>query len=453
MMSKLGASFAMWGLLFFALRDAAAELYVVQVGDGSASLTNASTAASILRFADSGGSPLSTINLPTTDSGANQPLTFSGTATSEGFIALSTNGQYLTLGGYGIAPGTATVAQTNSTVVNRVVGRIELSSETVDTSTALSDAYNANDSSTNSNIRSVASTDGTQFWSTGTAVNSAVESAGIRYSEFGATTSVQLSDAPTNTRVAKIFGDQLHVSAMSGAFRGISTVGTGLPTTGGQTTTLLPGFDPATNSPEDANDFWFRDNSTLYVADSRTVANGGGIQRWDLAGETWSLAYTLQLGTGSGFSARGLTGTVVDGNAILFATTTQNSANRLMSVTDTGAGSVAVELATAPTNTVFRGLAFVSSVAPPELIGDYNNNGVVDAADYVVWRDSLHSTIDLPNDPLGGTIGSAQYDQWVANFGNSGAGSALGASAVPEPAGVALWLVGALLVGWMRRVR
>ena len=28
----------------------------------------------------------------------------------------------------------------------------------------------------------------------------------------------------------------------------------------------------------------------------------------------------------------------------------------------------------------------------PQLVGDYNGNGIVDAADYAVWRDTLGST-------------------------------------------------------------
>ena len=66
--------------------------------------------------------------------------------------------------------------------------------------------------------------------------------------------------------------------------------------------------------------------------------------------------------------------------------------------------------------------------------GDYNNNGVVDAADYVVWRNNQGSNATLPNNPIPGTIGPLHYSQWRANFGKPpGAGAALGAAAVPEP--------------------
>lgn len=64
--------------------------------------------------------------------------------------------------------------------------------------------------------------------------------------------------------------------------------------------------------------------------------------------------------------------------------------------------------------------------------GDYNDDGTVDAADYVIYRDNVGTSNVLPNDPIGGTIGVAQYNQWRGAFGNT-AGSGLGAGAVPEP--------------------
>jgi formylglycine-generating enzyme len=64
--------------------------------------------------------------------------------------------------------------------------------------------------------------------------------------------------------------------------------------------------------------------------------------------------------------------------------------------------------------------------------GDYNCNGTVDAADYVLWRNGgpLQNEFDTP-----GVVNAADYTAWRARFGNSGNGA--GASeiaAVPEPA-------------------
>ena len=57
---------------------------------------------------------------------------------------------------------------------------------------------------------------------------------------------------------------------------------------------------------------------------------------------------------------------------------------------------------------------------PNPLPGDYNFNGVVDAADYSVWRDTLGSMNDLRADGDGnGVIDQADFDFWIAHFGST----------------------------------
>ena len=56
----------------------------------------------------------------------------------------------------------------------------------------------------------------------------------------------------------------------------------------------------------------------------------------------------------------------------------------------------------------------LSSVSPAPT-GDFNNNGTVDAADYVLWRNGG----TLQNDPTPG-VQAADYDVSRANFGNTG---------------------------------
>jgi len=73
------------------------------------------------------------------------------------------------------------------------------------------------------------------------------------------------------------------------------------------------------------------------------------------------------------------------------------------------------------------------------LAGDYNNDGVVDAMDYAVWRENLNEPAGaLPNDVDGGAIGSAQYETFVANYGATRELGSPPSAAAPEPASVAI---------------
>lgn len=104
-------------------------------------------------------------------------------------------------------------------------------------------------------------------------------------------------------------------------------------------------------------------------------------------------------------------------------------------------------------------LAWVSFTNPlqpaaPGIAGDYNNDGTVNAADYVAWRDALNTATTLPNDTSPGMVTSADYDVWRANFGQTAAGIAAGAatSAVPEPASLVAAL-GVLAMGCAFRMK
>jgi hypothetical protein len=333
------------------------DLVVLRLGDGSAALTNAATAGFLVEVSPA-GTVVQTIALPTAVSGSNRAFANSGTATSEGSLSLSADGNYLTLTGYDAAPGTPSVAASTSATVNRVVARVN-SAGTIDTTTALSDS-----SFSGSNPRSAVTSNGTDIWIAGTASSAA--NGGVRYTTLGGSASTQLSSDVTNTRVARIFGQQLYVSSMSGAFRGVSAVGTGLPTTSAQSTVLLSGFDPSITSTQSVYAFYFSDSNTLYVADDRSATSGGGIQKWALSGGTWALQYTIALGTGTAGGARGLAGTVTPAGTVIYATTTEASNNRVVSVLDSGAASVPTDLASAGTNAAFRGVDFAPAtvVAP-----------------------------------------------------------------------------------------
>jgi hypothetical protein len=326
----------------------------VRVGDGAAALTSASTAVFLdVRFVSDGTAlplPLNPLPMPTIAVGANKAVTLSGTATLEGFLSRSTNKTYLVFGGYGVTPGTASVSTTTAAAANRVVARIDALG-LVNSTTALTGAFSG------SNIRSVATVDGSAFWAAGNASNT---TGGVHYALLGQSTSVQVLGTPNNVRVAFIDGGQLYADSGIANFAAPFSVGVGTPTMTGQTATILPGLPNNGASPGQLAFFDVVPGGaapdTLYIADDRSIATGGGIQKYTWNGATWVLAQTLSTGLATG--VRGLTGFESAGTVTLVATTTESNANFLMKYVDDGTGvGSAVMLAQAPANTAFRGTA------------------------------------------------------------------------------------------------
>jgi hypothetical protein len=78
--------------------------------------------------------------------------------------------------------------------------------------------------------------------------------------------------------------------------------------------------------------------------------------------------------------------------------------------------------------------------------GDYNNDHVVNAADYVLWRDNLGAATEagINNNGDGGGVTASDYTYWRTRFGNtSGAGAGSFGAAVPEPAFFVLLMMAA----------
>jgi hypothetical protein len=295
------------------------------------------------------------LTLPTSTIGANSAISGEYGSASEGFLQLSTNGQYLTMMGYGVnantfntAPlatyGTAALGQTtsvtggSSTVVPRVVALIGTNGGT-DTSTALTGVFNTN------NARNAATVDGSSFYVSGQGASKTDPTQGVFYATRGATTATAI-DNTTDTRAVSIVnngnGNTLYVSRdfnpPAGGTQNLTNVssltgpGGGLPTSsaGLTTTHIIPPASPLSSggnngsinltaalangvnnarigsfvylSPEA---YFFANDTTLYVADSGQPKNGnankaalgeGGLQKWTFNGTAWTLDYDLVTG-------------------------------------------------------------------------------------------------------------------------------------------------------------
>jgi hypothetical protein len=103
-----------------------------------------------------------------------------------------------------------------------------------------------------------------------------------------------------------------------------------------------------------------------------------------------------------------------------------------------------------PQSAFFDDLSLTSNAVAPGVPGDYNGNGVVDMADYVLWRNGgpLQNEVNTV-----GTVDASDYTAWRARFGNtSGSGSGLGSAKVPEPTSMCFMLM-AVVGGWLARRR
>jgi hypothetical protein len=84
------------------------------------------------------------------------------------------------------------------------------------------------------------------------------------------------------------------------------------------------------------------------------------------------------------------------------------------------------------------------------MLGDYSGNGVIDAADYTVWRDRLGGG-SLANDASPGSVTLDDYVYWKSRF-LAGAGSSA-AVAVPEPASGTAGMIAIVLAATLQRRR
>jgi outer membrane protein assembly factor BamB len=161
-------------------------------------------------------------------------------------------------------------------------------------------------------------------------------------------------------------------------------------------------------------------------------------------------------GFGTSVDISGNTAIVSGGNAVyLFDVTTGQQLLKLTAPKPASierfGGSVSID-----GNRAIVGAAFISNTGPgaayvfdvTRIPGDFNTDGNVDAADYVVWRNGI-----------GTTYAQTDYDTWRANFGRSAAGAAAVAdtpsthrpTSIPEPVSAALVIFAVLPLVAARR--
>lgn len=323
-------------------------LVVERVGDGSAALTSVGTAVFLDEYSLS-GTLISSYALPTTGTS----LVDSGSATSDGQLTTSGNGNFLLIPGYAAAPGTTGVASSASATVPREIATLS------GTGTLTQTTFN---NFTGNNIRSVASQDGTTLFAAGGNVGIVALTSGV-----SGTAGTVISNTSINNRVVGIFNNQLYLSTGSGTALRIATVG-GSPvssTTTGQVAAEVPGVTvnnttPAApvNSPYSffVTTLGTTAGDTLYVADNGT----NSIEKFSLSGGTFTLTGTATL-----TNVFGLTGRFVNGAEQLFATTPTG----IYTLADaSGAGGTLsgtpTLFASAGTNQAFRGVTTFNSVIP-----------------------------------------------------------------------------------------
>jgi hypothetical protein len=97
-------------------------------------------------------------------------------------------------------------------------------------------------------------------------------------------------------------------------------------------------------------------------------------------------------------------------------------------------------------------MLYFGDAPSPVLAGDYNDDGIVDAGDYVVWSKAMAGGAELANETASpGIVDYLDYDEWLANFGSTEPGSGgAGESNVPEPSAWKLLILAAGLAPFGR---
>lgn len=361
----------------------AGDLVVYRIGDGTTAPSGNGSAVFLDEYTTGVGQTTTVqpgIGLDTI--GVNAFIA-SGTATSEGALSLSPDSQFLSLMGYNIPLPNGTTPASSATATRSIA--------VVDKSGVVTYA-NQLTTMASQTPRGATTIDGQNFWVTGSSGGN------IRYVAGPSdTTGTQISTTPSTPRIPFTAGGQLYVTSSTA----VNAIGTGLPTTSGNSGAPLTGV-----SFTSGYGMFFADLSnsvagldTLYVADDSTGTAGGGIKKFTFNGTSWSANGTVTLISGATANGRSLTGSVSGSNVTIYATT----ATKLWSFTDssgygatiTGTPTVLTDLTTQvpASNAVFRGVAFVPQNATSSTINSLVPNVSSTSGTSVTYTETLSAAI------------------------------------------------------------
>lgn len=336
------------------------NVVVTRVGDGVSTLASTASPVFVDEYTTS-GVLVQSITLPATIPGFGKRILLPGsTGNSEGTLSRSGDGRFVTVTGYDAGPGEV-VSGTSALAVNRVIARLDACGK-VDTSTAITDAP----SGSSAPIRAAVTNDGTGYWFVGGG-----SSTGVRWTPNATQgSSIQVAVSPGNTRVVRIFGGQLFAATATSGFFGVGSVGTGLPTTSGQTSAVLIG----TESNASLYDFSIPTPNVLYVADDSATTRGLTKYVYNEGFGTWITSFQTALGlTPETVGLRRLCAVPVAGGHELFGVTDDGLS--LVKFVDDGVNQTFVTLASAAPNTRLRGIDLVPNATCCG--ADLDNDGTI----------------------------------------------------------------------------
>lgn len=292
---------------------------------GSSSILSSGSPIHIDKYSVTGPSTFtyqSTVDLPA--SGASK--IFNSASLSEGYLSQSGNKQWLSVMGYSAVGSGNVYNTTTNPSIARVLGLVKYDASP-DLTTTLS---NFPVTGTSATVSSSITNNGTDLWSVTSGGTTAM---GVLYTTAGSTDasvspSVVVSNTITNNKTLGIFGGDLYYTANSGTRIGRVSASGGLPVSAGNAMTPLvvasgstafSSFVPSQMVMFDLEPA-ILGYDVMYVANSSATTTLAGIYKYckNAAGE-W-VSYGTFGSIASEGSYYGITGEVINGLPVLYAT-------------------------------------------------------------------------------------------------------------------------------------